>query len=400
MLDTDPLVEESTLVLRLFLVCKNGGRLINTLFSRLLSWARSDSHIKRVLVRSLEVLGLYRTAINFYFYLSAKLSGKHPQSSAVHLLNQYLISRETWFDRFETIKRFKSLEHAGASPSAASSKEPKIAVIVSLYRSGQFLDQFISNMSSQSAFNESEFCVIAVSPTDFERQRLTSWSNLFSNVRVVFHDLRVPIYEAWNEAIKMTSAPLITNANVDDLRSLESLAIQIAAAEQHPGVDVFYQDVYLSLSPEYNWPTVVAINARTRFPTISFGTLLKGQNYPHNAPAWRRELHSQLGYFEEKYSSAADAEFWLRCASADKLFLKLNEMHVAYYLNPEGISTAPDSKGALEFHSILKEYHEVQKAKLQKIKSVAPATALDSTDDLIDLIKRIKSQRHVSEGNN
>jgi hypothetical protein len=254
-------------------------------------------------------------------------------------------------------------------------------------------------MTSQSAFNESEFCVVAVSPTEFERKRLTSWSDLFTNVHVVFHDRRVPIYEAWNEAIKMTSAPLITNANVDDLRSPESLAIQIAVSEQHPGVDVFYQDVYLSLSPEYDWPTVVAINARTRFPTISFGTLLKGQNYPHNAPAWRRELHVQLGYFEEKYSSAADAEFWLRCASADKLFMKLNEMHVAYYLNPEGISTAPDSKGALEFHNILKEYQEVQKAKLNKIKSGAPSSALDSTEQLIHQIKQIKSRRYESGRN-
>ena len=44
-------------------------------------------------------------------------------------------------------------------------------------------------------------------------------------------------------------------------------------------------------------------------------------------------------YFDEKYSSAADWEFWLRTVQNGETFLKLRKDIGAYYLNPGGIST-------------------------------------------------------------
>jgi hypothetical protein len=54
---------------------------------------------------------------------------------------------------------------------------------------------------------------------------------------------------------------------------------------------------------------------------------------------WRKSLHDKFGYFEEKYRSASDWEFWLRCAFGGSKFYKLNKPLGLYYFNPKGVST-------------------------------------------------------------
>jgi len=79
-------------------------------------------------------------------------------------------------------------------------------------------------------------------------------------------------------------------------------------------------------------------------------------NSPHNAPMWRKSLHKEVGYFDTSFKSAGDYDFWMRCLLAGKTFYKLNDAHVVYYQNPEGISTRPDTKGVQEGRRIFKTY--------------------------------------------
>ena len=64
---------------------------------------------------------------------------------------------------------------------------------------------------------------------------------------------------------------------------------------------------------------------------------------PHNNPMWRMSYHVRYGYFDEKYRSAGDWEFWLRGASQGSQFKKINEILGLYYFNPTGMSTNPDN---------------------------------------------------------
>jgi len=65
-------------------------------------------------------------------------------------------------------------------------------------------------------------------------------------------------------------------------------------------------------------------------------------NLPHNNPMWRKSLHAEYGYFDEKYRSAGDWDFWLRCAFGGAQFIKHPEILGVYYFNPTGLSTNPD----------------------------------------------------------
>jgi hypothetical protein len=63
-----------------------------------------------------------------------------------------------------------------------------------------------------------------------------------------------------------------------------------------------------------------------------------------------------VGKFDTRYRSAGDYEFWLRCLANGKTFRKINTPHVAYYHNPEGISTQSETRGTEEAQDILKRY--------------------------------------------
>ena len=54
---------------------------------------------------------------------------------------------------------------------------------------------------------------------------------------------------------------------------------------------------------------------------------------------WKKALHDKFGYFDTKYRSAGDWEFWLRCAFGGSTFKKTKEILGIYYFNPKGIST-------------------------------------------------------------
>ena len=88
--------------------------------------------------------------------------------------------------------------------------------------------------------------------------------------------------------------------------------------------------------------------------------MLRG-NLPHNNPMWKKELHDKYGYFETKYKSASDWEFWLRCAFGGATFKKYHSILGVYYFNPKGVSTNPENnvwKKKEEF-DIFKKYQKI-----------------------------------------
>jgi hypothetical protein len=97
------------------------------------------------------------------------------------------------------------------------------------------------------------------------------------------------------------------------------------------------------------------------FPCLahSFSNLLK-VNSPHCMPMWKKTIHEKIGYFDNNYQSAADSDFWLRCALNRFVFYKLNLPVGLYYLNPTGRSSDPK-----RHHSNEKEVMDVKNKFLQ-----------------------------------
>ena len=94
---------------------------------------------------------------------------------------------------------------------------------------------------------------------------------------------------------------------------------------------------------------------------FSLEAMLRG-NPPHCMPMWRKSLHEKNGYFEEKYKSAGDWDFWLKCSFNNSKYLKYTSEPLGlYYFNLHGISTNPENNSwkKKEEFEIFKKYQKI-----------------------------------------
>lgn len=294
------------------------------------------------------------------FKILSHLSQIDTSSRPVWFLGEMLWSKNEWLRAVERNNLYQE-------SSGNNSEDPEFdrdlrsasrcAVLVSLYQSDKFLQGFIENIKNQSAFKRSDIIIASVQPSDFVRKVLNESFKDDQNVAVHEFSERLGIYDAWNFGISMTDAPYITNMNVDDLRSVESLDIQMSALDKS-GADVAYQDVFYTYEYGLSWEAIKGIGLRSNLPDPSIRALVSGINFPHNAPMWRRSLHEKVGLFDANFKSAGDHDFWIRVALANGSFHKIPQMHVSYYINPEGMSTKMDSPGQREGLKILEKYRD------------------------------------------
>jgi glycosyltransferase involved in cell wall biosynthesis len=213
--------------------------------------------------------------------------------------------------------------------------EKDITLVTSLYKGGLFIRQFLENVTSQTAWDRCQlFIVDAVSP-DNEYEVIKEYLHN-PNIRYERLHKDPGIYGVWNYAIENSHTKYITNANVDDCLMPDCLEKHMNLLDSELEIDLAY---CVNIETDsYGIPEVLE-GSRT-FPTGIFSLYnMLICNLPHNHPVWRKSLHKRFGYFDETYKSAADWDFWLRCAVLGAQFKLIEELLGCYYRNPEGISS-------------------------------------------------------------
>ena len=268
----------------------------------------------------------------------------------------------------------------------------KLTVISSIYRPEHLFDLFLGNLIEQSIFDHTEIVLILVDPNDLEILLARNFAKEYQNVILEIIKSRITIYEAWNLAIKKSSAPFITNMNIDDLRSPDSLETQVVFMKEHPWVDIGYQDFYYLLDRDLDWTSVVNVGAKSMSNTVSLTELIHfGLNPPHNAPIWKRDVHTKIGYFDETLRSAGDYDFWIRAAIGELVFAKIPKSTVGYFVNPLGMSTSTNSPSRKEEGEIREKYRNSIDFQSKILSSMNVATdfknyPLGSSEVLTELI--------------
>jgi hypothetical protein len=286
------------------------------------------------------------------------------------IMGRPVMSQEVWgkLKKLEKKKRIQLIpNYSPGIPKNESArllqehtKNSELGVIVSIYRPGHLLSVFLGNLEEQSIFELTQVVLVLVDPNSSEIEMINSFCARYENVELVVFEERITIYEAWNVAIRLTNTNFLTNMNVDDLRSPDSLEIQLLFMLERPWVDVGYQDFYYMWDRDLDWTSVVNIGALSELPPV---TLLElawfGVNPPHNAPIWRRELHERFGEFDGNLRSAGDYEFWLRICSKGANFVKIPISTVGYYINPKGMSTSSESPSVYEEKILQERYRSL-----------------------------------------
>ena len=236
-------------------------------------------------------------------------------------------------------------------------KDLLISSITSIYKSAKFLENFVQQFRSQTFFKNTEIVLADCNENDDDFNIIKKFCKE-PNVKYFKLNPDPGIYAAWNQAIDQTTTPYITNSNTDDVKAPWYFEAMYNYMEQYPEADVVYGSVGKSskeATPFYEdfckelWQTL----------DCNLSTMLV-DNSPHCMPTWRRVLHDEIGYFNERYTTKSDFEFWIKCLRKGKKINKINLVMGNYLFNQESLSVHPDKikRRDKEHMEIIEKYYK------------------------------------------
>lgn len=223
--------------------------------------------------------------------------------------------------------------------SSKMNKSYKCSIFCTVYKGEKFINGYLKDMIKQTMFSDIEFIILDCDSPENEKQYILPLCEKYPNIIYKRLESDPGLYQSWNIAIKMCSSTIIGNWNVDDRKSANSIEILYNRLLKKSDIDVVYGITYVSYAANESYEDN-EYNAIYPYLPHSLENLLRN-NSPHCMPLWRKSLHDRFGYFDESYISAADGEFWLRCAFGGARIELVNHPVGLYYENPLGRSTNP-----------------------------------------------------------
>lgn len=217
----------------------------------------------------------------------------------------------------------------------------KCSLFCSFFKGEQFIQGYLENILDQTCFRDIEFIFLDCHSPEKEFDYIQPFLDTYDNIKYFRLDSDPGLYAGWNIAIKKCSAPLVGNWNIDDRKNKEGLEILLNQFTQNSLLDIVYGFTYISRIANQKY---IDNSFSEIYPYLphSLNNLLRN-NSPHCMPIWRKSLHNHFGFFDENYKTAADGDFWLKCAIGGANIKLVNHPVGLYYENPKGRSTNPET---------------------------------------------------------
>ena len=213
--------------------------------------------------------------------------------------------------------------------------DPRVSIITSSYRAERYLKDFLDSVPRQTAIDRLELVLVHNEPSSLEME----WVEAFQvqHPGILRHLVVEPVESlsaSWNRGIRAARGGYVCLWNVDDVRTDDSIEIEMRALDQHPDVLLVYGNF-------------VMIDTRGATEGVTFdppsfeleGFLHSYQCGPF--PMWRKSVHERVGMFDEQLRSGADYDMICRMALAGPL-MTVGKL-LGFFLNVgEGLSTSSD----------------------------------------------------------
>ena len=189
-----------------------------------------------------------------------------------------------------------------------------ISVLVSTYASEAFMRECLTDLESQSIAEQIEIIVIDAHSPEHEKSIVQEFQQRYDNIRYIRTSERIGVYAAWNLGIIQASAPNLMPFSTNDSLNLKACEILLRELESHPEIMLVYGDSYLTDTPHERFGKHTRssnYHGVFQWPDYRFEDLLVNCRVgPH--PLWRREVHTQIGYFDTRFLAIGDQDFWIR----------------------------------------------------------------------------------------
>ncbi|NQZ87258.1 MAG: hypothetical protein HRT54_06725 [Colwellia sp.] len=232
-----------------------------------------------------------------------------------------------------------------------NSPEKKISFVTSMYKGDDWVKGFMENMVRMDSFNHSEMLIISANSPGNEFSIIEPYLYEHDNIYYIELDFDPGLYEVWNIGCRVATSSLLSNANLDDRKAIHFINEHLKVFEENPDVTLVSAQCLISKTPEMLPENIGQDNCETlsyytspqiygfydlfvRYFSDEGKDRVVVRNIPHCMPVWRKKLHEEYGYFNEKCGGpTADFEFWMRCTSNGELFYNINKPLGVYYFS-------------------------------------------------------------------
>ena len=231
---------------------------------------------------------------------------------------------------------------------------PIVSAIVSTFSSERFLEGCLADLEAQTIADQIEIIVVDSASEEGEGDIVRRWQERYPNIRYTRTASREPIYAAWNRAIRMARGTYLTNANTDDRHKANAFERMRRVLDMRPDVALVYADVVETVAENQTFDRCTPTRV-LRWHDWSRDTLLTQGCFIGPQPMWRRSVHEEYGFFDERLVSSGDFEFWLRISQTHP-FHHIREPLGLYLSRPDSVEHRHRDLKTLEDVRILSAY--------------------------------------------
>jgi len=229
-----------------------------------------------------------------------------------------------------------------------SASVPRVSVIVSLYKTGRKLQEFLRRLASQTLVTQGALEVVLVdsgSPDNEFGAARTLCPERGIQCLYVRCNRRETIQMAWNRGITLARAPYLAFLGVDEMDHPEALEILARELDRDPGLDwiqgsnvavsVTKTGVYESDASPFDRPVKGKWAQYLDCTSLSFVGAL-----------YRKSIHERFGYYDSSFGAAGDNEFKNRVLPF--INVRTLDLTLGQYLNYPEVRTTVSPRAEIE----------------------------------------------------
>lgn len=233
------------------------------------------------------------------------------------------------------------LSENSESAGSKADRRPMVSAIVSTYNAERFMHGCLEDLEQQTIREELEIVVVDSASPQNEGAIVKEFQELYGNIVYIRTRERETVYGAWNRGIRAARGKYVTSANMDDRHRADAFEILARTLEENPDATLAYADSLITRTENDTFECAHPVG-RHEWPDFSAHRLLEACCVGPQ-PVWRREVHDEHGYFDEKMVAAGDYEFWLRIARNRK-FLHVRQCLGLYLESQAGVERANEAQ--------------------------------------------------------